>query len=169
MESAEGLGATFIILLPAAAAPVALPGKESDHPVIGTGRVLVMDDEEIIREIAKEIIEQIGYQAELANDGEEAIELYKKAMRSGIPFDVVIMDLTIPGGMGGEETVQHLFANDPHIRAIVSSGYSNDPIMANYREYGFVAVVSKPYTVGELSRKLDEVINRGESFAKPEA
>jgi CheY-like chemotaxis protein len=118
-----------------------------------------MDDEEIIRETAKEILEHIGYKVELANDGNSAIKMYENALRSGTPFDAVIMDLTIPGGMGGKEAVLRLREIDSHARAIVSSGYSNDPIMADCRRFGFEEVVSKPYNVGELSRKLFDVIH----------
>ena len=118
-----------------------------------------MDDEEIIRETAKEILEHLGYMVELAHDGRKAIEMFKKALESERPFDAVIMDLTIPGGMGGKEAVLHLREIDPNVKVIVSSGYSNDPIMADCRQYGFDDLVSKPYTVGELSRKLFDVIH----------
>jgi PAS domain S-box-containing protein len=153
-------GTTFTIILPASASPAVNSGCAAEQPVFGSGRILIMDDEEIIREIAREIIEQLGYRAEVASDGEEAIRIYGRAMESGSTFHAVIMDLTVPGGMGGKEAVSRLLAIDPDVRAIVSSGYSNDPIMANYREYGFVEVVSKPYTIEELSRKLMEVLNR---------
>ena len=157
VESEAGRGATFAITLPASASAVAPSGTEKNRPVFGTGRVLVMDDEEIIRETARVILEAIGYTVEAAGDGAEAIALYESALKSATPFAAVIMDLTIPGGMGGKEAVSRLREIDPHARVIVSSGYSNDPIMANYREYGFVEVVSKPYNVSELSRKLAEV------------
>jgi PAS domain S-box-containing protein len=159
VESEEGGGTTFTISLPASESVVACADAETDRHAFGTGRVLLMDDEEIIRETAREILQHIGYKVELANDGNRAIEMYENALRSGTPFDAVIMDLTIPGGMGGKDAVLHLREIDPHVRAIVSSGYSNDPIMADCRHYGFDEVVSKPYNVGELSRKLFDVIN----------
>ncbi len=158
VESPPGRGATFTIALPASASAIAPHGIEEQRPVFGAGKVLVMDDEELIRETARVILESIGYTVEDAGDGAEAIALYESALKSGAPFAAVIMDLTIPGGMGGKEAVRRLLEIDPHARVIVSSGYSNDPIMANYREYGFVAVASKPYNVGELSRKLAGVV-----------
>jgi CheY-like chemotaxis protein len=121
-------------------------------------RILVMDDEEILREVIGQILEQMGYEVELSRDGVEAIELYKKAMESHQPFEVVIMDLTIPGGMGGKETLRRLLEINPQVKAIVSSGYSNDPIMADYKQYGFSGVISKPYKIEELSQTLRKVI-----------
>ncbi len=158
VDSSRGSGATFTLWLPAAETVVAPGTMDKGGPVGGAVKVLVMDDEEIIREVAKGIIEALGYSVELASDGEGAIELYRVAMEAGAPFAAVIMDLTIPGGMGGKEAAEQMRRIDPQVRAIVSSGYSNDPIMANYREYGFVEVVSKPYDAGELSRKLTGVL-----------
>lgn len=159
VESEEGRGTSFIVTLPASQSAVVHHGGKKDQPVFGTGKVLVMDDEEMIRETAKEILTEIGYTVELAGNGDEAIDLYQSALQSGALFDAVIMDLTVPGGMGGKQTASRLREIDPHVRTIVSSGYSNDPIMANFREYGFDEVVSKPYDVGELSQKLAEVIH----------
>jgi CheY-like chemotaxis protein len=117
-----------------------------------------MDDEEILREFISRMLNKFGYHVEVASDGDEAIERYKKAKESGQPFDVVLMDLTIPGGMGGREAISKLIEIDPKVKAIVSSGYSNDPIMANYKDFGFKSVVTKPYTLNELSRTLVDVI-----------
>ncbi|MCF8057506.1 MAG: response regulator [Desulfocapsa sp.] len=125
--------------------------------VDGHGRILVMDDEEMIRNISEIMLRHMGYQVEVCVDGEEAIELYTKAMKEDQPYDAVIMDLTIPGGMGGKETLEELRAIDPKIKAIVSSGYANDPIMASYRQYGFMGVVPKPYSMNELSAVLQKV------------
>jgi len=101
-----------------------------------------------------------------ATDGIEALDLYKQARETGKPFDVVILDLTVPGGAGGKETIQRLLQIDPEIKAIVSSGYSNDPIMANYRQYGFKAVVEKPYSIVELTRTIESVMSGNDG--KPE-
>jgi len=119
--------------------------------ILGTGKILIMDDDEIVRQMLREMLISLGYEVELSEDGAAAVELYKSAMESEIPFDLVIMDLTIPGGIGGKEAIKKLAAIDPHVRAIVSSGYSNDPIMANYKEYGFCGVIQKPYNINDLS------------------
>jgi CheY-like chemotaxis protein len=117
-----------------------------------------MDDQEPILEVTGEILRAIGYEVDAARDGEEALQKYREAMVQGRPFSTVIMDLTIPGGMGGKEAIAQLLKMDPQARAIVSSGYSNDPIMANYREYGFVGVVPKPYTVDQLSQAIKSTL-----------
>jgi two-component system cell cycle sensor histidine kinase/response regulator CckA len=122
--------------------------------------VLVMDDEEVVREVAGEMLNQIVYEAVMAENGDEAVELYKENLNNGSPFDVIIMDLTVPGFMGGRETIEKLLEIDPAVKSIVSSGYSNDPIMANYRKYGFMEVIKKPYTVKELSEVLHHVLVR---------
>lgn len=117
-----------------------------------------MDDEKHIRDLAAEMLYSIGYRVTTTIDGNEALDLYKEAMDSGQSYDAVIIDLTIPGGMGGKETIRNLLKIDPEAKAIVSSGYSNDPIMADSREYGFKGVIAKPYKVKQLSKVLHEVI-----------
>jgi two-component system cell cycle sensor histidine kinase/response regulator CckA len=116
-----------------------------------------MDDEEIIRTLTKHILNHLGYDAEFAGDGKEAIDLYRKALLGGKPFDAVVLDLTIRGGMGGQETIKELSKIDPNVKAIVSSGYSQDPVMANFRDFGFCGVIAKPYTVEEMGEKLIQV------------
>jgi PAS domain S-box-containing protein len=153
VESQPGVGTTFDIFLPASGKEP-LEEKETERTVFGTGRVLVVDDEEMVRAVACKILNKIGYEAEFAKDGGEAIEMYKKAMEARAPYDIVIMDLTIPGGMGGKEAMVKLLELDPKVKAVVSSGYSNDPIMAEYRTYGFSGVVAKPYTIKEISEAL---------------
>ena len=117
-----------------------------------------MDDEEFVREIATHLLEYLGYEVTTANDGREALALYQKAMANNKPFAAVIMDLTIPGGMGGKAAIKELKKIDPGARTIVSSGYANDTILSNYREYGFDGSVPKPYKVEELSRTLQQVL-----------
>lgn len=118
-----------------------------------------MDDEEMIRAVAGAILTRFGYDVEYSQDGAEAVALYETAMKRGWPFDAVIMDLTIPGGMGGKEAIEKLHKIDPDVKAIVSSGYSIDPIIAQYTEYGFCGVVSKPYTIKELSETVRKIIS----------
>ena len=124
----------------------------------GTGRILVMDDEEEVRQTTLNILKRLGYTVECADDGAVAIELYLKMREAGTPFDAVIMDLTIPGGMGGKETLLRLLEIDLKVKAIVSSGYSNDPIMEDYKAHGFRGVITKPYRIRDLAETLQEVL-----------
>jgi CheY-like chemotaxis protein len=117
-----------------------------------------MDDEEMVRSVVSKMLKSIGYEICTATDGAEAIELYKKAAESGTSFDAVVMDLTIPGGMGGKEGIQRLLEIDPECKAIVSSGYSTDPVMADFKKYGFKGAVVKPYKLKELSEEVHKVI-----------
>ena len=121
-------------------------------------RVLVVDDELPIRKLATLLLQSAGCTASTAADGAEAIQLYEAARQRGEPFDAVVMDLTVPQGMGGKETIRRLKALDPGVRAIVSSGYSHDPVMANFRDYGFSGVVPKPYSGDDLAVALDEML-----------
>ncbi len=127
-------------------------------PRRGNERVLWMDDEEMIREVGNEMLEILGYQGTFAADGMEAIELFEKAADEGTRFDAVILDLTTPMGLGGVETIRRLLEIDPDVRAIVCSGYSNDPVMANFRDYGFSGVLTKPFSLQNLDDQLRRVI-----------
>lgn len=158
VESQPGKGTAFHIYLPASP-DASIAAKRHESLIEGKGRVLIMDDEDIVIQVATEMLKRLGYEVEVSKDGSEAIEIYKKAMESGRAFDAVIMDLTIPGGMGGKEAIKKLKEIDPDVRAIVSSGYSNDPILAEYRDYGFAGVVSKPYKIQKLSEELHGVVN----------
>lgn len=160
VESLPEKGTVFYIYLPASARSDE-PGRAEGEPASrGKGRILIMDDEDMIREITGELLQNLGYQVEFAKNGNEAIDTYKEARDSGRPFDAVILDLTIPGGMGGKETVKGLLDIDPATRAIVSSGYSNDPIMADFKEYGFCGVIIKPYRLAELNQTLQNILNK---------
>ena len=160
VESTVGVGTVFHIYLPASDREIRpqLGEPMEESRTNGKGRVLVMDDEALIRDIAGEMLEFIGYSVDLAATGEEALERYLEARERGAPFDAVIMDLTIPGGMGGEEAIGRLLEVDPNARAIVSSGYSNDPVMRDFRRYGFRGVVTKPYKIKELTVTLSQVL-----------
>ena len=158
VSSKLGTGTIFNVYLPASEKEAASAPREMNVPVSGSGKILVMDDEEVIRRLAGSILDYLGYEVELAANGEEAIEKFQNARDSGEPYSLLIMDLTVPGAMGGKETMELLLRIDPGVRAIVSSGYSNDPVLADYRKYGFSGVVKKPYSVAELSRIVYEVI-----------
>jgi len=158
VDSVAGAGATFTICLPASSRAVVYPGGESEVPFRGRGKVLVMDDEEMIRAVAGQMLTRVGYAVEFAANGEEAVECFEEARISGFPFNAVILDLTIPGGMGGIKTVERLREIDPEVIAIVSSGYSDDPVLADYEKYGFQGALPKPYKIFELSEVLHGVI-----------
>jgi len=156
-ESSVGGGTRVIISLPASEQAYV---REPDAPTAifpGSGRVLVMDDDDDIRATARGILEGLGYQVEVAEDGVQAVESYRQAMERGTPFSVAILDLTIRGGMGGREAIEQLLKIDPDVKAIVSSGYSNNPVLANYRDYGFRAVLGKPYRLQEMSKVLKKL------------
>ena len=152
-------GTDFIIYLPAV--PATLEEQEEVEKTSFReikGNILIMDDEAMIREIAGDLLAHLGFEVETVSNGQDAIELYKDKLNSDSPFDAVIMDLTIPGGMGGKEAIQKLLEIDPKVKGIVSSGYSNDPVMAEHKKYGFVGMVHKPFEVEELVATLRNVI-----------
>ena len=159
VESQIGVGSTFYIYLPALSEMILTEKEELVYePIMGKGNILLMDNDDMVRELATKMLETAGYSVTKANDGGEAIRLYREAMESGHPYDVVILDLTVPGGMGGKEAMKFLLKTDPNIKAIASSGYSNDSIMSEYKKYGFTAVIAKPYKVRELSEIVSKVI-----------
>jgi CheY-like chemotaxis protein len=121
------------------------------------GAILVMDDEEMIRDIAQTMLTHLGYTVRTCTKGEETIKFYKESLESETPFWAVILDLTIPGGLGGLETAEQILAMSPSACLIVSSGYSNDPIMANYQKHGFSAAIAKPYSIGEFEQVLNSL------------
>ena len=159
VASTVGGGTTFVISLPASEHDYSSSIKYQNNILHGSGRVLVMDDNEDVRTIAQGILEELGYTVEFAEHGAETLDIYTKRKEQGTPFLAVILDLTIPAGMGGKETIENLVKIDPAVKAVVSSGYSNDPVMANYLEYGFRAVLSKPYRPQEMSKVMRDLID----------
>ncbi len=158
VESELGKGTTFTIYLPTSADSSPAEVQKNNTVFRGTGRILIMDDEKEVRELLSNILRHLGYETEEAVDGAEAIEKYQRARNDGIPFDIVIMDLTIPGGIGGAEAIQRLKEIDPQACAIVSSGYSNDPIMAKFDQHGFAACMQKPYNIEIVSQVIKAVM-----------
>ncbi len=160
VDSLPEKGTTFTIYLPAI--------RQAQHtgrvatPVVATaGRtahVMVMDDEEMLRDVAQSMLSLLGHTSILVENGEQALDQYQSLRDRGVSIDLVIMDLTVPGGMGGQEAAEKLLQIDPEAKIVVASGYSTDPIMANYREYGFNAAVSKPFNLDEFSSAIESAL-----------
>jgi CheY-like chemotaxis protein len=153
-ESETGQGATFHLTLPASGKTPPVQEEATASLFRGQGRILVMDDEAIVREVLGAMLARLGFTVEYAQDGAEAVKIYRVAKKIDQPFDLLIMDLTVAGGMGGLEALQKLLEFDPQVRAIASSGYSSDPVMSDFQAYGFKGIIAKPYTLEELSRAL---------------
>ncbi len=156
VDSQVGGGTTFTLYFPASPKATSSPKSLNLGIRRGQGKILVMDDEESIRVMAREMLSHCGYEVMIAKDGEEAVALYQQAMETHRPFLLVILDLTVPGKLGGMGTLTRLQQLDPQVKALVSSGYSNDPIMANYASHGFVGVITKPYSLIELSNMVHQ-------------
>ncbi|RJR32720.1 MAG: PAS domain S-box protein [Deltaproteobacteria bacterium] len=162
VDSKLGAGAVFNVYLPASDKKLTSAREENRDLLLGKGKILVMDDEEIVIQVLEQMLGLLGYQGKFSKTGNEALELFLKAQESGEAFDAVILDLTVPGGMGGKEVMEKLRQIDPRIKAIVSSGYSDAPIMAEFEKYGFSGIIAKPYKVSELGKVLHKVCNGGE-------
>jgi PAS domain S-box-containing protein len=161
VESEIGRGTTFRIWLPAARTPAASETSSGVLPDRMAGRVLFMDDEETIRRMAQALLARLGFEVVAVGDGAEAVSAYRDSINAGRKFDVVVMDLTVPGGMGGRQAMEELLQIDPAVKAVVSSGYSSDPVLANHHAHGFRGVVAKPYRLADLAKVMREVIAEG--------
>jgi len=159
VSSIVGTGTTFVMWLPASQSVQPVVDKKEMDLCPGTGKILVMDDESSIRGLLGEMLKFCGYTVEVAKDGKETLLLYQQAQEQGEPFQAVILDLTIPGGMGGKEVMKKLLEINPNVRAIVESGYSTDSILAHYREYGFQEKIAKPFDLAQLSNIIHKVVN----------
>ena len=161
VSSKVGTGTTITIYLPSVGKTSSEDRKGKAIPLDNHpgGSILVMDDDEMIRDLASEILGELGYEIETCVKGGDAVLQYKAAMDAGAPFSAVIMDLTIPGEMGGKEAAKHILGIDPKAKLIVSSGYSHDPVMAEYTQYGFCAAVIKPYKVSQLANVLSDLLS----------
>ncbi len=157
-ESKLGRGAAFYLYLPALGHSEKVERLEGKRLFSGHGRILVLEDDASVRAVMGRMLAKLGYESVFAQEGQEALDLYAKARCLRQPFDLVILDLTIPGGMGGLEALQNLLAQDSQTRAIVSSGYADDPVLANFQNFGFRGVISKPYRIAELSEVLHKVM-----------
>lgn len=165
-ESKPGEGTTIFIYLPVFTKEIIekeieVPSGKKHKNININHKILVMDDEQILRDLASKMLTNFGYKVDIASNGSEAIELYVKSIEANEVYDLVIMDLTIPGGMGGKEAISELLAIDPEAKAIVCSGYHNDPIIANYKDYGFADALTKPYKISELDYKIKELLGSG--------
>ncbi len=162
LQSRVNMGSVFHLALPACDAPQPILPESATPPSAipseGPIRILHMDDEDSLRLMMSALLKRLGYQVDCVKDGKEALGAYESARSSTNPYHLVILDLTIPGGMGGQETIEKLRAMDPHVKAIVCSGYSNDPIMGNHRQYGFSGILPKPFKFQELTDTLKNLI-----------
>jgi PAS domain S-box-containing protein len=158
VSSALGKGACFTFYLPASSMTEATQDETPDDLVGGKGRILVLDDDEEIQEVLGKMLQHLGFEVDLANEGEKALRYYAQALEQKAPYLATILDLTIPGGMGGKETLRQIKDLHPEATVIVSSGYSNDPVLARFQEFGFSGVIAKPYNILDLSKVLSQVL-----------
>ncbi len=162
VDSEVSKGTTFHIFLPASRKNIEKNQDSDDTTFKSKGKIIIMDDERMILEVAGSMLKEMGFEPIYARDGKEAIDKYLQYSNENVDIKAVIMDLTVPGGMGGKEAIMKLRDIAPNIKAIVSSGYSTDPVMSDYRKYGFDAMVSKPYVFNELNLALREVFEKAD-------
>jgi two-component system cell cycle sensor histidine kinase/response regulator CckA len=161
VDSVPNKGTTFQIYLPVYKQQVTDISAKKKVVGRGRGRILVVDDEDMVLKIAEKLLLYMGYEVATTLTGEEAIWLYRQAIESRKPFDAVILDLSMDSGMGGTEVMDELIAIDPDVKAIISSGYLHDPVIMNFEDYGFAGILTKPYDPKELDDKLQNIINPG--------
>ena len=166
VTSQLGSGTVFDLFLPVSSGKIeetaAVATPKNAKPAYGQGKILVMDDEERIRNITGEILTRLGYEAIFSRDGDEAVHIYKESLGTGDPFDAVILDLTVRGGMGGRETIELLLNLDPNVKAIVTSGYLGHPVMSDFKKFGFKGVLPKPYNIIEFGKTIKEILDSPE-------
>ena len=158
VSSALGQGACFTLYLPASSTKETSRDETPNELICGKGRILIMDDEDEIQEVLGKMLEHLGFEVDFASEGEKALSDYTDAFQQGSPYVATILDLTIPGGMGGKETLRQIKALHPEAAVIVSSGYSNDPVMGRFQEFGFSGVIAKPYNLLDLSKVLSQIL-----------
>ncbi|OQX20377.1 MAG: hypothetical protein BWK76_01380 [Desulfobulbaceae bacterium A2] len=166
VSSAAGVGTTITVYLPAVPDQALTPLPVVQAPTHGRGKILLMDDEPSILKVARQMLQHLGYTVETASHGEEALHCFLAARQAGAPFDVSILDLTIPGGMGGVEVMERMRSLEPTVKTVVSSGYAEGKFMAEYKKYGFSAVLPKPYTLETLSVTLASLLGSDRTHAK---
>jgi nitrogen-specific signal transduction histidine kinase/ActR/RegA family two-component response regulator len=155
-----GVGSTFEIFLPASE-KLFIDTDDNKAPIVsGHGKILLMDDDKQIRTVAKKLLTRLGYNIEVVESGELVIERYLASKKNNQFYDVIILDLTVRGGLGGLETLKKLKQLDPEIKVIVTSGYSNDPVLSNFQNYGFIGKIEKPFVIETMSRVISEIINQ---------
>ncbi|MGE9293203.1 MAG: hybrid sensor histidine kinase/response regulator, partial [Puniceicoccales bacterium] len=160
VDSEVGRGTRFTFYLPGLPQAASIGHQDEGKLYHGKGRILVMDDEPMIQQITGDMLTHLGYEAHFAKDGDEAFDMYQTAAREGNPFDLVVFDLTVPGGLGGHESLKKIADAYPDVNGVVSSGYSSNPIMSDYRKFGFIGALAKPYSIQQLSWLLNDIMGK---------
>lgn len=164
VESSPGSGSTFRVYLPACEGNEPIVERTINHEISNEARILFMDDDDSIREVVSEALISLGYMVNLAKSGEEAVRVFKDSQENGEPFDLLIMDLTVKGGMGGKDAISEIRNLSPTVKAIVSSGYSNDPVMGDFINFGFNAALTKPFTIDQLAEAVAKTLRNGNNL-----